>query len=458
LTSKPSEMETLATLGRNFSNFSPTFTPKYALIVTWYDVGTEHYGYENDFKKNTFQLVITTDGFQSLVIFNIDTIGWSYFEDITNYQAYNDIDGIYAADIAMSTKAGFFKGDGVTCYLHEASNTNKMFYLGDVDPNKLIYRVDEVPVTLTFTTASPSVATTVPTSASTTPESTSATSTTPESTSATSTTPESTSATSTTPESTSATSTTPESTSATSTTPESTSATSTTPESTSATSTTPESTSASITTTESTSTTSTIETTSPTTSPSTSPTTSPSTSTSTLQLTITTTPTAFSTTDTTPATATTTSETTTVSTSTPSGILSTTLTTASQTADRDTNEERIGLIVGLCLAALVIFLVIVVVSCLLCSKKYEACMCTLQCCVQRASPTMDTSEVTSKLVTTPTAPASGPNGPEPVYNNPILPIVLIPMPNAPCPMPNPTLPPEPVMYFTTLPPIEMTER
>ncbi|KAI8787114.1 cell wall protein DAN4 isoform X1, partial [Biomphalaria glabrata] len=408
LTSKPSEMETLATLGRNFSNFSPTFTPKYALIVTWYDVGTEHYGYENDFKKNTFQLVITTDGFQSLVIFNIDTIGWSYFEDITNYQAYNDIDGIYAVGIAMSTKAGFFKGDGVTCYLHEASNTNKMFYLGEVDPNKLIYRVDEVPVTLTFTTASPSVATTVPTSASTTPESTSATSTTPESTSATSTTPESTSA--------------------------------------------------SITTTESTSTTSTIETTSPTTSPSTSPTTSPSTSTSTLQLTITTTPTAFSTTDTTPATATTTSETTTVSTSTPSGILSTTLTTASQTADRDTNEERIGLIVGLCLAALVIFLVIVVVSCLLCSKKYEACMCTLQCCVQRASPTMDTSEVTSKLVTTPTAPASGPNGPEPVYNNPILPIVLIPMPNAPCPMPNPTLPPEPVMYFTTLPPIEMTER
>uniref|UniRef100_A0A2C9L5J8 NIDO domain-containing protein n=1 Tax=Biomphalaria glabrata TaxID=6526 RepID=A0A2C9L5J8_BIOGL len=347
-------METLATLGRNFSNFSPTFTPKYALIVTWYDVGTEHYGYENDFK------------------------------------------------------AGFFKGDGATCYLHEASNTNKMFYLGDVDPNKLIYRVDEVPVTLTFTTASPSVATTVPASASTTPESTSATSTTPESTSASITTPELTSA--------------------------------------------------SITTTESTSTTSTIETTSPTTSPSTSPTTSPSTSTSTLQLTITTTPTAFSTTDTTPATATTTSETTTVSTSTPSGILSTTLTTASQTADRDTNEERIGLIVGLCLAALVIFLVIVVVSCLLCSKKYEACMCTLQCCVQRASPTMDTSEVTSKLVTTPTAPASGPNGPEPVYNNPILPIVLIPMPNAPCPMPNPTLPPEPVMYFTTLPPIEMTER
>uniref|UniRef100_A0A2C9L571 NIDO domain-containing protein n=1 Tax=Biomphalaria glabrata TaxID=6526 RepID=A0A2C9L571_BIOGL len=326
-------METLATLGRNFSNFSPTFTPKYALIVTWYDVGTEHYGYENDFKKNTFQLVITTDGFQSLVIFNIDTIGWSYFEDLTNYAFYKDIDGIYAEGIAMSTKAGFFKGDGATCYLHEASNTNKMFYLGDVDPNKLIYRVDEVPVTLTFTTASPSVATTVPASASTTPESTSATSTTPESTSASITTPELTSA--------------------------------------------------SITTTESTSTTST---------------------------------------------------------------------------NRDTNEERIGLIVGLCLAALVIFLVIVVVSCLLCSKKYEACMCTLQCCVQRASPTMDTSEVTSKLVTTPTAPASGPNGPEPVYNNPILPIVLIPMPNAPCPMPNPTLPPEPVMYFTTLPPIEMTER
>ncbi|KAK0063049.1 cell wall integrity and stress response component 4-like isoform X3 [Biomphalaria pfeifferi] len=119
--------------------------------------------------------------------------------------------------------------------------------------------------------------------------------------------------------------------------------------------------------------------------------------------------------------------------------------------DRDPNEERIGLIVGLCLAALVIFFVIIIISCLLCSKKHEACMCTLQCCVQRASPNMDTSEVTSKLVTTPTAPPSGPNGPEPVYNNNTLPIVLIPIPK-------PTLPPEPVLYFTNLPPIETTER
>ena len=56
-----------------FSGDIDTFSPKYALIATWYRVG--YYREQND-KLNTFQCVITTDGAQSFAIFLYNEIQW----------------------------------------------------------------------------------------------------------------------------------------------------------------------------------------------------------------------------------------------------------------------------------------------------------------------------------------------------------------------------------------------
>ncbi|XP_055886337.1 sushi, nidogen and EGF-like domain-containing protein 1 [Biomphalaria glabrata] len=150
----------LALMSRRFSDFSATFTPRYALIVTWFEVGTAHYSFEGDFKTNTFQVVLTTDGTQSGVIMFFDTIEWVVFEDITNYAAYTDIES-FPPEITISTKVGFFKGDGATKVLFPLSMT-KFLKRITLDSNVgeagvYVLRIDSSPVNVTFapTTLSP---------------------------------------------------------------------------------------------------------------------------------------------------------------------------------------------------------------------------------------------------------------------------------------------------------------
>ena len=56
-----------------FSNESEIFSPKYALIATWYRVG---YSQATTNKVNTFQCVITTDGVKSFAIFLYNIMQW----------------------------------------------------------------------------------------------------------------------------------------------------------------------------------------------------------------------------------------------------------------------------------------------------------------------------------------------------------------------------------------------
>nr|KAI8754090.1 cell wall protein DAN4-like [Biomphalaria glabrata] len=111
-------------------------------------------------QTNTFQVVLTTDGTQSGVILFFDTIEWVVFEDITNYAAYTDIES-FPPEITISTKVGFFKGDGATKVLFPLSMT-KFLKRITLDSNVgeagvYVLRIDSSPVNVTFapTTLSP---------------------------------------------------------------------------------------------------------------------------------------------------------------------------------------------------------------------------------------------------------------------------------------------------------------
>ncbi|KAK0059263.1 cell wall protein DAN4 [Biomphalaria pfeifferi] len=162
----------ISSIARSLSNFAADFTPSYVLVVTWYDVGTEHFGSEGDFKKNTIQLILATDGVQSLASFYFVTIGWVFFEDITNYAAYPDLSD-FPPEIPISTKVGFFKGDGPTKFILPLSMTKELKqiekYTSIGEPGQLIFRVDKTPenVTLLTTTTTSSTPTTAPTTTTT---------------------------------------------------------------------------------------------------------------------------------------------------------------------------------------------------------------------------------------------------------------------------------------------------
>uniref|UniRef100_A0A2C9JH71 NIDO domain-containing protein n=1 Tax=Biomphalaria glabrata TaxID=6526 RepID=A0A2C9JH71_BIOGL len=175
LSNAPREVDYVTSIARKLSNFDPNFTPLNVLVVTWAEVGTAHYGFEGDFKKNTIQLLLATDGVQSFVVLDFDTIEWCYFEDLTNYLAYGDLTQFDIA-IPISTKAGFFKGDGPTKFLFPVSMNRNLFDIKSDsnigDPGVYVFRVDETPVNATL------MVTTTPTSTTTTSSTTSETTTT----------------------------------------------------------------------------------------------------------------------------------------------------------------------------------------------------------------------------------------------------------------------------------------
>ena len=74
----------------DISNTVEYFNATWAYLVTWYDVAS----FETSNLRNTFQVLITTDGYKSYSIFNYDKLEWSTMYDTVNAQAgFNFGDG-----------------------------------------------------------------------------------------------------------------------------------------------------------------------------------------------------------------------------------------------------------------------------------------------------------------------------------------------------------------------------
>ncbi|XP_052697611.1 sushi, nidogen and EGF-like domain-containing protein 1 [Crassostrea angulata] len=112
---------------RSFFPGLPNFSATWMMIVTWEDVaafGCSSYSTLSCSQRNTFQLVLKTDGVHSFVVFNYNKITWT-----------------------KSTQVGFNAGDGIHYFAVPGSMTDTMLSLPQMSniavPGQFVFRVDE---------------------------------------------------------------------------------------------------------------------------------------------------------------------------------------------------------------------------------------------------------------------------------------------------------------------------
>ena len=114
-----------------FSNDSDFFSPKYALIATWYRVGHFHGLYAKTDKVNTFQCVITTDGVKSFAIFLYNEMQWAL-----------EYDPLFPARVGFSdgtsNKAYELPASGTQDILHTTAKSNVR------RPGIWVFRIDGI--------------------------------------------------------------------------------------------------------------------------------------------------------------------------------------------------------------------------------------------------------------------------------------------------------------------------
>ncbi|KAK0059265.1 filamentous growth regulator 23-like isoform X1 [Biomphalaria pfeifferi] len=149
MTSNETILSDLSSLVGKSQEFSESFLPVYAMIVTWDNVGTDYFDKTSFNKKNTFQLVVATDGNKTLVTFEYSKIEWVFYDPIFLYD-YPTYD--------IKTKVGFYRGNGDLMLL-PVSMSNDLFTIAtDSNINKpglYVFRVDISPTNLTFLESNP---------------------------------------------------------------------------------------------------------------------------------------------------------------------------------------------------------------------------------------------------------------------------------------------------------------
>ncbi|XP_076462128.1 sushi, nidogen and EGF-like domain-containing protein 1 [Babylonia areolata] len=110
LSANVTDLQTVQTLARQFSDFGSSFSPDWVLVVTWDDVPAF---FETD-PGNTLQLAIASNGTTSLVFMDYDDIGW--------------LDGFSGAT-NINTKIGMVKGDGTHHYVFPESKSSNISLL-----------------------------------------------------------------------------------------------------------------------------------------------------------------------------------------------------------------------------------------------------------------------------------------------------------------------------------------
>ncbi|XP_013073233.2 mucin-17-like isoform X1 [Biomphalaria glabrata] len=149
MTSNETILSDVSSLVGKSQEFSDSFLPVYALIVTWDNVGTDSFNEYSFNKKNTFQLVVATDGDKTLVTFEYSKIEWVFYDAISMYD-YPTYD--------IKTKVGFYRGNGDSMLL-PVSMSHDLFTI-DTDsninkPGLYVFRVDISPTNLTFLESNP---------------------------------------------------------------------------------------------------------------------------------------------------------------------------------------------------------------------------------------------------------------------------------------------------------------
>jgi hypothetical protein len=113
---------------------SSRFTPKWALVATWLDVG--YYELHTD-KLNTFQVVVTTDGLFSFAIFNYAKIEWVTGDASQGNSGFGGTPAI----------VGVNAGDGVRFYKYKHSLTDDVVKVVNESnigvPGQRVYRIDD---------------------------------------------------------------------------------------------------------------------------------------------------------------------------------------------------------------------------------------------------------------------------------------------------------------------------
>ncbi|XP_021353569.1 sushi, nidogen and EGF-like domain-containing protein 1 [Mizuhopecten yessoensis] len=114
------------------STFFPhesSFQPTKIFIATWVDVPCWNATRDDLTKRNTFQIVLVTDGATSFAMFHYQKIEWAGY-----------------ADYVTKAVVGFNAGDGVNSYTVNSSDYNDVINLVNRSntgiAGKFIYRVD----------------------------------------------------------------------------------------------------------------------------------------------------------------------------------------------------------------------------------------------------------------------------------------------------------------------------
>ncbi|CAH2318184.1 hypothetical protein AB205_0044100 [Pelobates cultripes] len=118
---------------RSYFNY-PTFTSQWVFVATWDRVG--YYGSKSN-KTNTFQVVLTTDGNATFVLFNYGTIQW------TTGTASGGVSGIGGtpalAGVDSGDQSGFYKIPGsLTPDILNLSSSTNVYFMG-----RWVFKVDK---------------------------------------------------------------------------------------------------------------------------------------------------------------------------------------------------------------------------------------------------------------------------------------------------------------------------
>ncbi|CAL1546740.1 unnamed protein product [Lymnaea stagnalis] len=91
LTTNTTVLNEISAYSAKFVEFI-NFVPVYAFIAIWYNVGTAYYDNSTNNKVNSFQVLMTSDGSKSLVLFDYIRVEWVFFGDISFYTDYDGIE------------------------------------------------------------------------------------------------------------------------------------------------------------------------------------------------------------------------------------------------------------------------------------------------------------------------------------------------------------------------------
>ncbi|CAL1546741.1 unnamed protein product [Lymnaea stagnalis] len=150
LTTSTTVLNEITAFSAKFVEFI-NFVPVYAFIATWYNVGTEYYDNSTNNKVNSFQVLMTSDGSKSLVLFDYIRVEWIFSGATYFYTDYDVVENFPPS--AIKTEVSFYKGDAATHVKLPVSYEPELFdIVRDSNVNQssvYAFRVDSSPTNLT---------------------------------------------------------------------------------------------------------------------------------------------------------------------------------------------------------------------------------------------------------------------------------------------------------------------